>query len=87
VLEIPEEAATWVRNLANPHPVAQIKALTQLNAQAGAAQERAIAEARSIRPKAATWREIGTATGEAETTAASKYQHLDPKYSSKKRGA
>jgi hypothetical protein len=86
VLEVPNEAVPWVRNLANPHPVTRIKALTQLIEQAEAARKEAIAEARG-RPKPATWKEIGDALGRAETTVASKFQHLDPKHSVKRRGA
>jgi hypothetical protein len=79
-LTIPEEAVPWVRNLAAASPEARIKALTQLTAQAEAAREGAVAEARRIRPKPPTWKQIGRAAGLAETTAQAKWKHLDPKH-------
>jgi hypothetical protein len=87
VLEIPKEAAREVRNLAEANPETRIKALTQLMLQAEAAREAAVAGARGMRPKPATWKQIGRAAGLAETTAQAKWKRLDPKYSGKRRGA
>jgi hypothetical protein len=73
-----------VRNLANPHPVARLEALTELMAQAEIAREGPVAEARRM-PKPPTWEEIGRAAGLAMTRAHEKWKHLDPKYSAKKK--
>jgi hypothetical protein len=63
VLEIPTSAAVDVRNLASPHPVARVKALAALREQLDAALDAAVAEARAMRPKPPTWKEIATAAG------------------------
>ncbi len=58
-----------LRNLNNPHPVARLKALSDLRAEVDRWMLATVAEAISMRPKRATWAEIGKATGRSRTAA------------------
>jgi hypothetical protein len=63
VLEVPTSVAAHVRNLSAAHPVARIKALAGLRVQLDAALDAAVAEARAMSPKPASWSEIAKAAG------------------------
>jgi hypothetical protein len=61
----PDVARYWthVRNLAHPHPVTRLKALVDIRAELDAEIDAAVVAARAMRPKRATWKEIGKAVG------------------------
>jgi hypothetical protein len=72
-MRAPAGAGTYIANLANPHPVARLAALAALRAELDAAIDAAVAEARGMRPKPATWREIGQAVGRTKTAAQARW--------------
>jgi hypothetical protein len=72
-LRVPASAGSWVSNLKSPHPVARVRALTALKDEIEALRDAAVDEARAMRPKAATWEEIGRATGLKKTSAQARW--------------
>jgi hypothetical protein len=69
----PADTGTYISNLTNPHPVARLTALVALRADLDAAIDAAVEEARGMRPKPATWREIGQAVGRTKTAAQARW--------------
>jgi hypothetical protein len=67
--------AFWIHlgNMTHQHPVTRLKALTDVKRDLDLLIDEAAAEAKAMRPKPATWEEIGRATGLSTSRAQSKW--------------